>query len=93
MGSYFGLRAISKHAQTNDACTTSACTATSAALNESAKTAADVATVAFAVGLVGLGVGAYLWFSDGDAGTSRRTVRIAPTIGPGRGTLDLAGTF
>ena len=92
-GSYFGIRAISKHAQSNDACTTNPCSSTSMALNDSSKTAADVSTTAFAIGLVGLGVGAYLWFSTGDASAPPRTVRIAPTIGSGRGTVDVTGTF
>ena len=57
VGTVFGIRAITKHADSVDACTINPCSSTSVALNDSAKTAADVSTIAFAVGIVGLGSG------------------------------------
>ena len=61
-------------------------------LNDSAKTFADISTVAFAVGVAGLGLGVYLWFFQGDSGASvsdsgasviTRSVRIIPAVAPG----------
>jgi hypothetical protein len=89
MGSYFGVRAISTHRQSEDACTTNPCGATSVSFNDSSKTAADISTGAFAVGLVGLGIGTYLWA----AGVGSSTIRVEPTVGRGRGTIDLVGAF
>jgi hypothetical protein len=80
-GTFFGVRALQEHNDPNATCTTSPCTSTSTSLNNQAKFAADASTVSFAVGLVGLGVGAFLWFGD--------TVAVAPGVG----RLDVAGRF
>ena len=85
LGSIFGVRAFKKHDDSAAACTTNPCGADSVAANDAAKTAADVSTVAFAVGLVGLGVGTYLWLSSGEPPAAPRTLRITP--------FGVAGTF
>ncbi len=71
--------------------TTTPCGETSRDLNTSAKTAADISTGAFAVGLVGIGFAAYFWLFDKPP-TTTGTLRWTPTIGRGHGTIDLEGT-
>jgi hypothetical protein len=81
-GTYFGVRAITLHHDPGAPCTTNPCGSTPTSLNNQAKFAADASDVTFAVGLVGLGVGAFLWL--GDSG-----VRVAPGVG----SLALSGSF
>jgi hypothetical protein len=73
LGTWFGARAISKHDASSEACRTNPCSAESEALNDSAKTAADISTGAFAIGLVAVGVGAWLWFTSTDRRAGRAT--------------------
>src|SRR5262249_762573 len=90
-GGYFGLRAISKHNQSDDACTTNPCSDVSQGLNNDAKTAAEISTGSFACGLVGRGVGAYLWFfTGGNPSKSARSIRLIPL---GNGSLGFAKAF
>ncbi|MBK7579742.1 MAG: hypothetical protein IPI67_05975 [Myxococcales bacterium] len=60
LGSYFGLRALSKRSDSDAACQPR-CTDRAVSLNDDARTAADLSTISFAVGAVGLGLGMYLW--------------------------------
>jgi tetratricopeptide (TPR) repeat protein len=62
-GSYFGLRALSKRSDSDAACAPR-CTDEAVRLNDQAKTAADLSTIAFAIGAAGLGLGAYLWLDS-----------------------------
>jgi hypothetical protein len=80
-GSVAGAIAISKHNAPGATCTTNPCSTTSEGLNNDAKLAADVSTVTFIVGAVGLGLGAFLWFGD--------SVQVAPGVG----RLDVTGRF
>lgn len=64
VGSYFGLRALSLWGDRNDGCTPGCSTAAKAA-GDDASSAATVSTIGFGVGLVGIGVGAYLLLSGG----------------------------
>lgn len=93
IASYFGLHAIAKHQESQDACTTRPCSSTSTDLNASAKTFADISTVTFAVGIASLGLGVYLWFFTGNSSGGARSVRVVPSVAPGRGTLDLTTRF
>jgi hypothetical protein len=90
-GSYFGMRAIAKHHDSQDACTTNPCPEASADLNGAAKRFADISTVTFAAGLVGLGVGAYLWFSADPP--KAPAVRVVPAVGPGFAALGVTSRF
>jgi len=92
MGAYFGGLAISRHDKSNAACPQDPCSSASVDYNNSAKTAADISTVTFSIGLVGLAVGTYLWFSHDDKAEPPR-LSIAPHIDPKRATLDIAGHF
>lgn len=58
IGAAFGLRAISKHDQSNAHCDASGCDDTGLALVSSAKSAGTVSTIAFAAGGAGLLAGA-----------------------------------
>jgi hypothetical protein len=91
-GTYFGVRAVGKHQDSQDACTTNPCSQASKDLNGTAKTFADVSTVSFAVGLAGIGVGAFLWLRGSSQGAPR-TVRVVPRVGPGLASLGLVSEF
>ncbi len=77
VGSYFGLHAISKRHASDDQCPGGHCTDEGVSLNNEAKTSADISTIAFAVGAVGIGVGGYLLLSGGPADATAR----GPTAG------------
>jgi hypothetical protein len=79
-GGVFGIRAMTKHRESEDACTTNPCSATSVSLNDEAKTAADTSTIALASGVAVLGLGAYLFFTSG--GQPATSLRVTPVIGP-----------
>ena len=92
VGSYFGLRAISKHGDSDVICTTTPCSPESVSVNDDAKVAADVATVSFAVGLVGLGAAAFLWFGETSARPPTQ-LRLQPTWQPGGGYVAVSAAF
>lgn len=77
IGSVAGMRAIVKHRDA-PACTSQPCP-DSVDANDSAKTAADVSTVAFSIGVVSLAVGAYFWFSGKSGQAASTVLRVAPT--------------
>ena len=68
-GTFFGLRAISLHGDPNAPGNSS--------LNNQAKFAADASTVTFAVGLAGLGLGAFLWLGDSSVSVSAGVASVA----------------
>jgi hypothetical protein len=76
VGGYFGLRALSRWSDRNDGCVTG-CTPEAKVAGDEAGTAATISTVGFGVGLVGIGVGAYLLLSS--AGEKEP----APSVGSG----------
>jgi len=78
-GSIAGAVAIEKH---NSSTCTGPCGTQNDSLNKDAGTAADISTVSFAVGLVGLGLGAFLWFGDSSV-----------SVSPGVASLQLSGRF
>jgi hypothetical protein len=80
-GTVFGVRAITLHNDPNATCTSNPCGSTPTSLNNQAKFAADASTVTFAVGLVGLGLGAFLWLGD------------SVTVSPGAASLAVSGRF
>jgi len=73
-GSVAGIVAIEKHNDKNAPGNVS--------MNNDAKTAADISTVSFAVGLVGLGLGAFLWFGDSSV-----------SVSPGVASVQVSGRF
>lgn len=88
VGSVFGLKSKSKHDDAESHCDGGNCFDTDGvALREDARSAGNVATVAFIVGGVGLAGAAVLWFTGGPSDEPKTGL----VIGPGR--LALRGTF
>jgi hypothetical protein len=81
-GSVAGIVAIAKHNANDATCTSNPCSQQSLSLNRDAGTAADISTVTFAVGLVGLGLGAFLWFGDSSV-----------SVSPGVASVQVSGRF
>jgi hypothetical protein len=92
VGTYFGVSAISKHNDPAATCTLEPCTAADA-LNESAKKAADASTLSFAIALAALGASAIVWFSDTSPSPDHAGIHVTPSVGWGRGAIDVGGSF
>lgn len=93
VGGVCGLIAAQKEAQLAKDCPNGKCPPTSDADLANTKTYALASTIGFAVGIVGLGVGGYLWFS-GDTTKPASHVR-GPRVGAfvGISSLGVAGEF
>jgi hypothetical protein len=91
VGSYFGVLAFRKHGEPGGGtCTELPCDST---VRDEAATAADASTATFAAGLVGLALGAFLWFGDSSGSGDRPVVSVLPSVGPGRGGIQLSTRF
>lgn len=92
VGAYFGLQAISKLGQSNDGpCSASDhCSSEGLSLRQDAKSAAKVATIAFAAGAVAIAAGVVIYITSS---RSKSTVGLAIAPGPGGGGATLAGAF
>lgn len=98
IGSYFGLRAISKNSDGEKHCNGKLCDAEGVELNEDADRAATISNVAFGIGIVAIGVGTYFFInslSDGKSAPagSDTALRLTPAIGPKSGGLSLERRF
>ncbi|MEZ4231213.1 MAG: hypothetical protein R3B89_18695 [Polyangiaceae bacterium] len=95
VGGVTGLIAAQKESQLAEDCPNGKCPPTSDADLANTKTFALASTIGFAVGVVGLGVGGYLWFFEaGDSGgatTARHGPRVGAFIGVSR--VGLTGEF
>ncbi len=78
VGTFFGLRALSQQKEADKNCNGDLCHPAGLAANSEAIKAANLATVGFGVGIVGIGVGTYLFLSGGSS--SSRTATNSPTI-------------
>lgn len=95
-GSYFGLRAVSKAKDANDACPERTCANEDARTKASdAGSAATLSNIGFGVGLLGVGVGTYLLLTSGGSGQSPKTgsVVTGPTLSQTEAGWNLAGRF
>jgi hypothetical protein len=91
IGSYFGALAFQKHGEPGGGtCTELPC---DSSVKGEAASAADASTATFAAGLVGLALGAFLWFGDSTGSGDRPAVSVLPTVGPGRGEIQLSTRF
>jgi hypothetical protein len=80
VGGYFGVQAISKRSDAKNACPSSTCTdPAGVAYNDDARRAATIADIGIGVGLVALGVGAYLVLRS-PATPPRTSMLVAPTF-------------
>ena len=95
IGTYFGLRAISKRGDSNDECPGEQCSQTGLDLNEEAQDAATVSNVTFAVGIAAATAGVVLVLTagSGSKNAARPTTRIGFTARPGGGALSCARAF
>jgi hypothetical protein len=96
VGSYFGLRAISKNDDSNqEGCEGNQCTEDAAAIRNDAISAGDTSTIAFIVGGAALGAGLVLVFTDIGSSTHARApvtrARLAAT--ERGGSLQLEGAW
>ncbi|MBI5536945.1 MAG: hypothetical protein HY898_29765 [Deltaproteobacteria bacterium] len=85
VGTYFGLRAMSKRSSSDDHCHGALCDPQGVELNNQAKSAAVVSNVAFGVGLVGIGVATWLLLtgdSDRRAAGSAQRIHVTAVTGP-----------
>jgi hypothetical protein len=94
VGTVFGLQTFSKKSQRDEVCHDGLCD-TQAGLDydKEARTAATISTVGFGVGLVGLGVGAYLFFRPSSSGVARQAWWIAPAVGARSEGIRLGASF
>ncbi len=91
VGTYFGLRARSKHDAYTAQCDARGCTPDGLTLSEDARTAGNVSTVAFAVSGAALAgtIVALVLLPGPHAQPARVTARVVPSLGG----LSLAGSF
>jgi hypothetical protein len=86
-----GARALSDKQKVEDNCVDRRCTQAGLDAADSGRTWVTVSNVAFAVGVAGVGVGAYLILSSGSSRGSETAVGAQPL--PGGGALRLRGHF
>ena len=89
----FSVSANSKWSDAHEACPANKCTnASDVTLGESAGRAADIATLFYVVGAVGLVAGATLWLTaPSPPSTGARSLRIAPNVSTTEAGLTLGG--
>ena len=93
-GAVFGLNAISKKHDRDDACRGKVCaTQAGSDLDSDARHAATVSTIGFGVGIVGVGVGAWLLLRSDAKPESKQGVWVAPDVNPTAGGLRVGGSF
>jgi hypothetical protein len=83
VGGFFGLRAIQKRKDSDAGCPAGECSAGAWSTYEDARSAARYANVGLGVGLVGLGVGAFLLFGP----SSSSGPQLSAAVGPGSVSL------
>lgn len=100
VGTFFGLRAIDKASDSDSHCDGSLCDREGVELNDAADQAATVSNVAMAVGLVGIGVGTYLFVTAGSDGERReerrasaRSLDARAAVGASSATILLSGAW
>jgi hypothetical protein len=81
VGSFFGVRSISKHSDYERLCRGSACQPAAGPLHDEAVSAGNVSTVMFVLGAA-FGAGAtVLWFTAPPTERASSRVRVMPTVG------------
>ena len=92
VGTVFGLRASSKWGERNDHCTAAGCDAQAVNAYKDAKSAALLADIGLAVGVVAIGAGVVLFVT---APSSEKTtaVHVVPSVSTNAGGLSVLGSF
>jgi hypothetical protein len=101
VGTAFGIRALSKKADSDEECPTdTTCSEDGVTYNDQAKTAAWIANIGIGVGLVGIGVGTYLILTSGgreersaSSRPARRALAFDARVLPGGGEAVFSGTW
>lgn len=95
VGTYFGLRAISKSNESDDHCRGTLCDQTGLDRNDEAKNAATISNIAFGLGVIGVGVGTYLWVTEPSTsdGVEVDEVGVTPVAGPGQAAIVMRGRW
>jgi serine/threonine-protein kinase len=93
IGSYFGLRAISKNSDAEAFCKPgNACTQEGLNLTEEADNAATISNIGFALGGAALATGVVLYFMA-PGGDETTALRVAPAVAKNGAGLSVGGTF
>ncbi len=94
LGTFFGVRALTKKSDSDDACPQNRCTAHGVDLNDQARTSARIADIALGVGVVAAGAGLYLLLTrpSGPADGPAVSLSFAP-LPRGGGAASLGGSF
>jgi serine/threonine-protein kinase len=92
VGSYFGLQTFSKQKDSEAHCDGTVCNQTGVDLRDEARGSATISTVAFGIGLVGIGVGAILLATSGDS-KQESALWLSPAISPAGGSAHFGGAF
>ncbi len=102
VGAVFGIRAFSKWGEREDNCPNDVCNAKAKEAGDAATTSANIANVGVGVGLVAIGVGAFLILtapSSPEKAAAKnplligKNVQVTPGALPGGGFLGLSGAF
>lgn len=99
VGSYFGIRTFQKRSESDGECSSdTTCSNKGVRLNNEAYTSAWLSNIGFGVGLIGVGVGAYLLMSDdtgneADVARAEHTPTLDAQVLPGGARLELNGAW
>jgi hypothetical protein len=93
IGSFFGLKTFSNKQDSDAYCVGTSCEQKGLDLRSDAKTFATISDVAFAAGVAGVAVGAYLVFFGGSAGRPGSGVALGSSVAAGRAGLELRGDW
>jgi hypothetical protein len=92
VGTFFALKSRSTKSDLDDRCNDGVCSENDRELYDQGKSQANVATVGFAVGAVGIGLGTVLLLTGGKGKAKAETGRrVTPVVGPGN--VGLHGVF
>lgn len=93
VGTYFGLRAISKEKQSDERCTDGGCDQRGLDLSSEASTAATISNVGFAIGAVGVAAGAYFLVTASSSETRARSPRLTAGVGKQGASVVVQGAW
>ena len=93
VGSYFGLHAMSLQRESDRGCTPG-CTDDAASKNSDAIKSANLATVGFGVGIVGVGLGTILLLTSGGSSSPRSSaINASASVSPAGSQVTIAGRW
>lgn len=98
VGTFFGVRTLSKKSSSDDNCLGGVCTEKGAKLMDEAYSASTFANIGLGVGLVGVGVGTYLILTSSSSNAPApaakgRAWQVTPSVGKDGGGVAFGGAF